>query len=108
MTADEIQNIARRLGNQTWCRYWLNFLDSHTNVTMAIQCRSSSGKPEPVPELVKLGFAAATNFLYTIKRTNADGTDCARISEQESTSFKQQIQDLRNRVDALESKHAAD
>lgn len=75
MTATELQNIARRLGNATWCRYWLNFYNSHAPVTMAIQCRNIGGRPEPVPDLVHLGFEPLADFMYTIKRTNEDGTD---------------------------------
>jgi hypothetical protein len=75
MTATEIQNIARRLSNQTWCRYWLNLQNTHKPVVMAIQCRDENGHPEPVGELESLGFNAATGFLYTIKRTNEDGTE---------------------------------
>lgn len=79
MTVTEIQDIVRRLSNQTWCRYWLNFHGSRHPVWMAIQCRDESGKPEPVADLLKIGFVEQQPVncphLYFIKRTSDDGTD---------------------------------
>lgn len=79
MTATELQSIVRSLANSTWCRYWLNFYNSPTDVYMAIQCRDETGKPEPVAWLFNNGFVELDQFtsplLYFIKRTNEDGTD---------------------------------
>lgn len=75
MTATGLQNIARRVSNQSWCRYWLNYGDKHKPVTMAIQCRDANGKPEAVPDLLKLGFTEHFGRFYTITRTNEDGSE---------------------------------
>ncbi len=74
MTATELQRIARVLSNQTYCRHWLNFFNSHDDVKLAIQCRDFQGRPERIPDMDKLGFEESSDFLYTINRTNDDGT----------------------------------
>jgi hypothetical protein len=84
MTATELQRIANRLANQAWCRYWLNFHNSHENVVMAIQIIDSvadeSGKFKTAPvkcaDLERLGFkiAPAYDHIYFVPRTNKDGT----------------------------------
>lgn len=74
MNATELQRIARVLSNQTYCRHWLNFYNSHDDVKMAIQCRNHQGVPERIPQMDELGFEESPDFIYTIKRTNADGT----------------------------------
>lgn len=73
MTAHELQRIATRLANQSWCRYWLNCGDRHESVTMAIQCRDFSG-PVEIRELENLGFRKLHSNIYIIPRTNEDGT----------------------------------
>lgn len=73
MTAGELQRIALHLSNQGWCRHWLNYGDRHENVQMAIQVLDSE-KAVPIPELNKLGFKQYPENLYTIERTNDDGT----------------------------------
>lgn len=75
MTANELQSLARILSNQTWCRHWLNLHNSKTPVTMAIQCRDCTGQPETVMDLENRGFKMEAGYMYTIKRTNEDGTD---------------------------------
>lgn len=80
MTATELQRIANRLSNQSWCRYWMNFFDRKTDVLMAIQILENvSGTPQPVPctDLLRLGFcewAEYPDHIYFIARTNEDGT----------------------------------
>lgn len=81
MTADELQSIVRRLANNGWCRYWLNYGDRKNDVRMAIQCRDDRGNPEEIHGLIKLGFEIdneqrmkGNQFFYTIHRSNPDGT----------------------------------
>lgn len=75
MTACELQTIASRLSNCSWCRHWLNFYDSADNVWMAIQCRDNRGKPEPVHDLESRGFSYdPDSLMYFIQRTNEDGS----------------------------------
>lgn len=74
MTAGELQRIAVRLSNQSWCRHWLNFYNNHDNVKMAIQVKDWDGKCEPIPDLTKLGFEELPDFIYVINRTNEDGS----------------------------------
>lgn len=73
MTATEIQNIARRLSNSSWCRYWLNYTDSEHPI-LAIQCRNGYGVPQPIRDAEKHGLKQQLDFLYTAPRTNEDGT----------------------------------
>ena len=77
MTADEVQSVARRLSNQTWCRYWLNLHNSREPVTVAIQCRDENGNPEAIPDLEKLAMTISpmSPFMYVATRTNADGSN---------------------------------
>ena len=76
MTATKIQDIARRLSNQSWCRYWLNLNDSHDNVVMAIQCRDANGLPVPIHDINSAGetFTETFKHVYNVARTNDDGT----------------------------------
>lgn len=80
VTAHELQRIASRLSNQCWCRHWLNYGDRRTGVIMAIQCVDilDSGRftPARVNGIEELGFTLADDerLLYTIPRTNEDGT----------------------------------
>lgn len=74
MTADELQSIARRLSNSSWCRYWLNWSDRTSPVTMAIQCHDASGVPQRVPDAISHGLEEREDFVYTATRTNDDGT----------------------------------
>lgn len=74
MTAAKLQRLAAVLSNQTWTRHWLNFHDRHDDVQMAIQCRDFNGTPERIPDFEKMGFEELPDFIYTIKRTNDDGT----------------------------------
>lgn len=73
MTATELQRIASRLANQSWCRYWLNYGDRRDNILMAIQC-IESGKSVKVYDLPKKGFTCLPGNVYTIPRTNEDGS----------------------------------
>ena len=92
MTATQLQSIALRLGNAGWCRHWLNLNNSHDNVLMAIQVLEARSiergeddalitrfTPTVVPDLEKLGFELLDDdqyqsHIYTIRRTNDDGT----------------------------------
>ena len=86
MTIDELQRIVIRLSNQSWVRWWANFGDRHDNVLMAVQCldfryhhSASPGRyPIDVDDLLKLGYtiwpAEPHALIYTIPRTNEDGT----------------------------------
>jgi hypothetical protein len=89
MHANELQNIARRMSNQCWCRHWLYFNHPQNPVKMAVQCIECSEDPDkglilygpfPVPDLERCGFKIETElatpdqFIYTIDRTNEDGT----------------------------------
>lgn len=73
MTVDKLQSLIRRLANGGWVRYWLywNAIDC---TIMAIQCRNESGIPEPIEGMEAIGFSKESNFIYTISRTNEDGT----------------------------------
>ena len=78
MTANELQNIVRRLANNCWTRYWLMW---QTNLgqpaKMAISCIDESGKPEPVNGIEERGFKRVDRrgyIFYVIDRTNDDGT----------------------------------
>ena len=74
MTADKLQDLARVLSNCSWCRYWLNLHDSHY-VIMAIQCRNESGQPLPIHDAERHGLKVGPDFLYTVRRTNKDGSE---------------------------------
>ena len=77
MTATELQNIARRLSNSTWCRHWLNLFDQPTHVKLGIQCRDENGNPKPIADAERHGLTlcgSVSPFLYTADRTNEDGT----------------------------------
>ena len=81
MTADEIQRLAVRLANQTWCRYWLNFFNRNESVKMAIQSIDADGKPQRIRdfemdsqfELYSDG-SPDCRFIYLVDRTNKDGS----------------------------------
>ena len=72
MTASQLQNIARQLSNSSWCRHWLNWSDT----VMAIQCRDESGHPMKInrADANRFGFEEQNHYVYTIPRTNDDGT----------------------------------
>jgi hypothetical protein len=86
VTADQLQRLARMLGNQSWCRYWLHYNWPETAPwEMALSCvefemRSNRrmSNPCPVPDLLPMGFRATVSdaglIVYTIVRTNEDGT----------------------------------
>lgn len=78
MTATEIRNLAGRLSNASWCRYWLNVGERNHGVLMAIQCRGADGSPEPIRDIERIGFKednlASSSCFYIIARTNDDGT----------------------------------
>lgn len=73
MTADELQNIVRILANSSWTRYWLNWSDSEHPV-MAVQCIDFKGISQPIHDAVSRGFTETENYIYTVPRTNEDGT----------------------------------
>lgn len=73
MTVDELQSIVRVLANNTWVRYWLNWSDSEHPV-MAFQCKDVRGLPQPVHDAVSRGFTEMDQYIYTVPRTNEDGT----------------------------------
>ncbi len=86
MTADELQRVARMLGNQCWCRYWLHWNYPQTEPwEMAISCvsmrMSDSGNvrisdPVPVEELKARGARAEVVdglIYYIIARTDESG-----------------------------------
>lgn len=74
MTANQLQRIACRLSNSSWCRHWLNLHNSRTDVIMAVQCLDERGRPAQIRDLERLGFKPQDAFIYTIQRTNDDGT----------------------------------
>lgn len=80
MTAIELQRIALRLSNSGWCRHWLNFNHPQNPRIMAIQVVDFQSEenigPVKVHGIEAEGFAilAGSNFVYTIDRTNEDGT----------------------------------
>ena len=84
MTIQELQRIVVRLSNSGWVRWWSNFDCRETNVRMAIQVLDHAGAgglvPVPVRELEAIGFKefdeakCGARYLYTIERTNEDGT----------------------------------
>lgn len=80
MTADELQRIALGLSNSGWCRYWLNFNHPQNPRTMAIQVVDLQSEenigPVKVHGLEVRGFTLLqdSHFVYTIDRTNEDGT----------------------------------
>ena len=74
MTANDLQRIAVRLSNQSWCRHWLNYGDRHTDVQMAIQCRDSYGNPTEIKCLLELNFVEQPDHIYVINRTEEDGS----------------------------------
>lgn len=86
MTATELQRIARMLGNQSWCRYWMHW--NHPTERpweMAISCvemrLSDSGNvmqslPAPVDGLKEKGFRPTVVdglIYYIIERTDENG-----------------------------------
>jgi hypothetical protein len=73
MTANELQRIVTRLANQSWCRYWLNYGDRHKDVEMAIQCLDGD-QAIKIRDLEMMGFKRCSMGVYTIPRTNDDGT----------------------------------
>jgi hypothetical protein len=82
MTIQELQSIHRRLGNQCWCRWWANFGERRENILMAIQCLSVEAngrfKPTHTVGMIELGFTVdpgtPLRYIYTIPRTNEDGS----------------------------------
>ena len=74
MTANELQRFARHLSNQVWTRHWLNYGDRHQNVRMAIQCIDAAGAPVQIRELPGKGFTEEPRHMYTVARTNDDGS----------------------------------
>lgn len=73
MTATQLQDMARKLANSSWCRYWLNWSGSH-NPIMAIQCIGGDGKPERISDAASYGLTEHDDCIYTAPRTNEDGT----------------------------------
>lgn len=85
MTADQFQlNIVLPLANRgCWVRYWMNWMDQSPGV-MAIQCRDEDGKPHRISDAEHHGLSLVPNetlFIYTVPRTNADGTPFVSGSE---------------------------
>lgn len=90
MTATELQRIALNVSNSLWCRHWLNFNHPQNPRKMAIQaldCEAVDDKgriafrARRMKEFEKLGFEVLNDnkdpevqWLYTIARTNEDGT----------------------------------
>jgi hypothetical protein len=91
MTIRELQRIVVRLSNGAWVRWWSNYGDRHENCLMAIQvlepeagsdtCLTPVFIPTQVSDLEKVGFQLELSrfygyghAIYTIPRTNEDGT----------------------------------
>lgn len=96
MTAEELQSIALRLANHGWTRYWIDFrrLSDPRSWLMAVQVYRF--RPDPftgipvlapirLSELEDVGFHlidhASFPYLYTIERTNDDGTPYGSIPD---------------------------
>ena len=77
MTATEIQNIARRLANSCWVRYWLHYnYPQESPWLMAISIMGAKEIGDINIELTRLSFEymAGDGFpLWVIPRTNEDG-----------------------------------
>lgn len=85
MTADELQRLARMLGNSTWCRYWMHYNYPQAEPwEMALSCvefqmqrNARISLPCPVDGLKERGFRTELVdglIYYIIARTNEDGT----------------------------------
>lgn len=75
MTATKLQDAVRVLANGAWTRYWMNYSKTADGETiMAVQCRDETGKPQPISDASRHGFAMHNDYFYTIPRTNEDGT----------------------------------
>lgn len=85
MTADELQRVARMLGNQSWCRYFLHWnYPTEAPWEMAISCvefemrgNARMSNPCPVPDLLPMGFRATVGseglIYYIVERTDESG-----------------------------------
>lgn len=69
MKVEELQNIAIRLANDNFCRYWTNVEGSDGLTYMWIQIRDFDGKPLEVEGMERLGFEEGHNFFYKIKKS---------------------------------------
>ncbi len=75
MTATKLQDAVRVLANGSWTRYWLSYNQTSFGETiMAVQCRDENGKPKPISDAPRHGFAMHNNYIYTVPRTNEDGS----------------------------------
>lgn len=85
MTADRLQSLALLLSRAGWVRHWLHWnYPTREPWFMAIDPRDDKGKPMDLKgEMEKSGFARTLHgtmddtgecVIWTIRRTNADGT----------------------------------
>ena len=77
MTADELQRIVLRLANQVPVRYWLHY--NYPNrapwlMALRIYPRPWSGARRLIAELGAFGMVRDGNGVFTVARTNPDGT----------------------------------
>jgi predicted Zn-ribbon and HTH transcriptional regulator len=88
MTADQLQSIAMLLSRSGWVRHWLHFnYPQESPWLMAIDVRDHNNRPlELNGEMEKSGFTKTLEgvmdqtgecVIYTIARTNSDGTPYA-------------------------------
>lgn len=83
MTAAELQRVAARLSNSTWCRHWLFWRTAAGRPLMAVQAVDRAGGEWKVadldgPDLERLGFSRewcdGIGWVWVVPRTNDDGT----------------------------------
>lgn len=73
MTITQFQQIVVRLANGKHTRYWLNW-SGRPYTVMALQCIETDGKPHKIVDAESHGFKESFDWIYTIRRTNEDGT----------------------------------
>lgn len=85
MTLEKLQDLARLLGNSTWCRWWAWWsYPSREPWEIALSCieiidegRGPRARAVPLPDLLAQGFREERRgraLYYVIARTNEDGT----------------------------------
>lgn len=74
MTATQLQQIATRLANNGWCRYWLDWRELNPPL-MAISCIDENGNPQRIADAESHGLLIEdpVRLIYTVPRTNDDG-----------------------------------
>lgn len=85
MTLDCLQSIVLRLANNGWCRYWVNWSGAEHPI-MAVQVINSKAEPQEIIDaeshgLIEHRAPGMDDWIYTVPRTNADGTPYRSLLE---------------------------